>query len=135
MSSNSRYLVGIDLGTSNSAVFYVDHEDVTRNLKHFLVPQWIGEGQIHTLPVLPSCLYFPTENEINSGQFNSPWETESLPIIKWCKTYAQMAIHTKIIKRFCFFRLKIFNSSLLDKHRGKIQFCYRSRKWFRQGHS
>ncbi len=86
-SVSSRFLVGIDLGTSNSAVFYLDREDLEQKFHHFPISQWIERGQIHNPPTLPSYLYLLTEEEIASGQFRFPWETESFPYIagEWAR--------------------------------------------------
>ena len=52
-----RYVIGIDLGTTNSAVAYVDlAEDATgkRRIRHFGVPQLVGLGEVAPRSVLPS---------------------------------------------------------------------------------
>jgi len=86
----SRYLVGIDLGTSNSAVFYVDQDDLTRQLHQFLISQWIDAGQIHARPLLPSYLYLPTKTEQTADWFQNPsWITEpeqNYVVGEWAKT-------------------------------------------------
>lgn len=77
MTIESRFLVGIDLGTSNSALFYIDQEDLKQQLHHFSIPQWIDAGQWHEHPTLASNLYLLTEEETASGQFQLPWQKES----------------------------------------------------------
>jgi len=57
-----RYLVGIDLGTTNSAVAYVDtHARNTGGpkLHTFNVAQVVAPGQVAEKPLLPSFLYLP----------------------------------------------------------------------------
>ncbi|MBF0287146.1 MAG: Hsp70 family protein [SAR324 cluster bacterium] len=76
-SVSSRFLVGIDLGTSNSAVFYLDREDLEQEFHHFPISQWIERGQIHSRPTLPSYLYLLTDEEMKSNQFQLPWEAGS----------------------------------------------------------
>ena len=72
---SSRYLIGIDLGTTNSVVAYLD----TRNtadaalIRVFPVPQLVGPGEVRTLPALPSFLYFPTEDELSAGGVSATW--------------------------------------------------------------
>ncbi len=66
-SPEKRYIVGIDLGTTNSAVSFVDlhaeslHAEPGKGdrIKIFNVPQLTGAGEFSRLPVLPSFLYFP----------------------------------------------------------------------------
>jgi molecular chaperone DnaK (HSP70) len=79
MDGPSRYLIGIDLGTTNSAVAYVDTREGTNHfgaseIRVFEPAQLTGPGEVRTLPLLPSFLYFPTEDEISSGTVNLPWE-------------------------------------------------------------
>ena len=79
MEGPSRYLIGIDLGTTNSAVAFVDtgestNETTSSGIRVFEVPQLTGPGEVQTLPLLPSLLYFPTDDEISSGSVNLPWQ-------------------------------------------------------------
>jgi len=75
MDRSSRYLIGIDLGTTNSVVAYIDAADEsTASIRVFEVAQAVAPGEVRTLPALPSFLYFPTEAEIASRAFDLPWE-------------------------------------------------------------
>jgi molecular chaperone DnaK (HSP70) len=73
----SRYLIGIDLGTTNSAVAYVDtREPVTGDtppIHVFGIPQLIAEGEVGAVPTLPSFLYFANEQDA-PGSLRLPWE-------------------------------------------------------------
>ena len=53
----ARYVVGIDLGTSNSALAYIDTAELPRRLVCFPVPQLVGPGDVAALPTLPSGEY------------------------------------------------------------------------------
>src|SRR5215471_7350551 len=62
--TTSRYLVGIDLGTTNSAVAYINsHQEspsgapAKARVRTFPIPQLIAEGKVATRPLLPSFLY------------------------------------------------------------------------------
>ena len=73
---SSRYLVGIDLGTTNSVVAYVDTQSVAdaKSLIHvFPVPQLVRPGEVGTLPSLPSFLYFPTIEELSAEGVSATW--------------------------------------------------------------
>ena len=73
---SSRYLIGIDLGTTNSVVAYLDTEstaDAASRIRVFPVPQLVGPGEVQTLSALPSFLYFPTEDELSSGGVSATW--------------------------------------------------------------
>jgi hypothetical protein len=75
----SRYLIGIDLGTTNSVVAYIDTQEVADGgspIRVFPVPQLVGHGEVRTLPALPSFLYFPTEDELSAGAVSATWDED-----------------------------------------------------------
>ena len=75
----SRYLIGVDLGTTNSVVAYVDTEkapDADSPIHVFPVPQLVARGEVRTLPALPSFLYFPTEDELSAGAVSATWDED-----------------------------------------------------------
>ena len=75
----SRYLIGIDLGTTNTVVAYIDTQKVTdagSPIRVFPVPQLVGQGEVRTLPALPSFLYFPTEDELSAGTVSATWNED-----------------------------------------------------------
>src|SRR5271165_6192866 len=84
MNHSSRYLIGIDLGTTNSVVAYIDTLDTPREgsaeIHVFDVAQVVAPGEVRAGPALPSFLYVPTESEIESGAFDLPWEERSSAI-------------------------------------------------------
>ncbi len=75
--SDQRYIVGIDLGTTNSAVSYVDLqvEEKSRHTEIFPIPQLTGPGEVSNLTVLPSFLYIPGEYDIGKEALAMPWPT------------------------------------------------------------
>ncbi len=77
----SRYLIGIDLGTTNSALAYVDTDEKTKTgrpkLRTFAVPQLLGSGQVGELPLLPSFLYLPGPHELPPGAIALPWNANA----------------------------------------------------------
>src|SRR5207244_8762513 len=77
--AQSRYVVGIDLGTTNSAVAYVDTgtadgEDVA--VAQLSVPQIVQPGVVEERPLLPSFLYLPGAHELPAGSLKLPWAAE-----------------------------------------------------------
>lgn len=71
---NARYIVGIDLGTTNSVVAYTDA--VTTDLseiKVFMIPQLTGAGVIEAREALPSFLYLLEEYEFSEPSLVLPW--------------------------------------------------------------
>ncbi len=68
------YIIGIDLGTTNCAVAYVDPaQGVDAPIRDFPIPQLQQPGQVAALPLLPSCLYLPGEHELPPGSTKLPW--------------------------------------------------------------
>jgi len=79
----SRYLIGIDLGTTNSVVAYIDTKNVAEGespIRVFSVPQLVAHGEVCTLPALPSFLYFPTPEELSAGVVCANWN-ENPPMV------------------------------------------------------
>ena len=75
----ARYLIGIDLGTTNSVVAYIDTQaaaDVGSTIHVFAVPQLVAHGEVRTLPALPSFLYFPTEEELSARAVSATWDED-----------------------------------------------------------
>jgi molecular chaperone DnaK (HSP70) len=70
----SRFVVGIDLGTTNCALAYFDTGAGDEpKLQHFQIPQVIQPGAVEPKPLLPSFLYLPGPNEQPAGALNLPW--------------------------------------------------------------
>jgi actin-like ATPase involved in cell morphogenesis len=72
----SRYVIGIDLGTTNSALAYLDTgvaegEDLV--LEQFPIPQVVQPGTVEDRVLLPSFLYLPGPNELPAGSLKLPW--------------------------------------------------------------
>jgi molecular chaperone DnaK (HSP70) len=82
METSSRFLIGIDLGTTNSAVAYVDTQErpargATPPVRVFEVPQLVAEGEVRALPSLPSFIYFTDEAEDVAPGLRLPWEEQT----------------------------------------------------------
>ncbi|KFC65891.1 Hsp70 family protein [Massilia sp. LC238] len=72
----ARYAIGIDLGTTHSALSYVDLQasDGEKTVDGVLpVPQLSGPGTVEALPLLPSFLYLPHPDELAAGETALPW--------------------------------------------------------------
>ncbi len=74
-----KYLVGIDLGTSNCAVAFVElAHGPQAKVTDFAVPQVLTPGESAPRPLLPSCLYLPSPHELPAGAARLPWDEPSL---------------------------------------------------------
>lgn len=73
-----RFVVGIDLGTTNSAVCYVDTaaDDKTWHVETLKIPQLVAPGQWETAESLPSFHYQPVASEFSAGELRLPWQAQ-----------------------------------------------------------
>ena len=67
---SGKRFVGIDLGTTNSAVAWTRSRGPIRI---FEVPQLAAAAEIARAATLPSFLYFPSESERQAGLTRLPW--------------------------------------------------------------
>lgn len=85
MAEQSRYWIGIDLGTTNSVVAYGDKQaqrgSEPPEIRVLEVPQLVAEGEVCALPVLPSFLYFPPESASSANAFALPWEAQATSVV------------------------------------------------------
>ena len=74
-SDSESWVVGIDLGTTNSAVAYADIDAAGKvePIQPFEVPQLTDAGVFSRQPVLPSFLYIPGQYDIESSAMVHPW--------------------------------------------------------------
>ena len=73
----SRYIIGVDLGTTNSAVAYVDFARRTSGaptVERFEIPQLVAPGELGHAPTLPSFLYLPGPHDLPDGSLTLPWD-------------------------------------------------------------
>lgn len=62
--SLSRFVVGVDLGTTNSAVCCVDSRERPWRVRTLRIPQWVSADTIEARETLPSFLYQPVSGEM-----------------------------------------------------------------------
>ncbi len=75
----SRYVVGIDLGTTNCALFYVDtgaEEGENTQPKPFPILQVVQPGIVEERSLLPSFLYLPGPGEQAASSLKLPWASD-----------------------------------------------------------
>jgi molecular chaperone DnaK (HSP70) len=80
--SKAKYVVGIDLGTTNSAVAYANIASAKRHggrsIKVLPIPQVVALGEVAEQDMLPSSLYLPNDHELRDG-FRLPWSLTEAP--------------------------------------------------------
>ncbi len=74
----SRYIIGIDLGTTNSAASFVDLADPaeTPPIRLFKIPQLVDLARVEAQPSLPSFLYLPGSHDLPPGSTALPWDPQ-----------------------------------------------------------
>ncbi|WP_233888975.1 Hsp70 family protein [Paraburkholderia flagellata] len=70
-----QYVVGIDLGTSNTVVAYVEAGGDA--VRVFDVEQLTGLGEVGAEKMLPSARYHPAAGELAAGDLRLPWSAPS----------------------------------------------------------
>src|SRR5260370_24114885 len=74
----ARYLIGIDLGTTNSALGYVDLQRKPKagrpEIQTFAIPQLVAPAEPASRPLLPSFLYLPGAHDLPTGAVALPWD-------------------------------------------------------------
>lgn len=74
-----RFVIGIDLGTTNSALCFVDTESSNWRIETFAIPQIVGPGQVENLETLPSFHYEAMPEERAVGATRLPWSSAPTP--------------------------------------------------------
>ena len=74
----SKYIVGIDLGTTNSALACSDATapDEERRIEIHSIPQLVNPSEMAERTLLPSFLYIPGEFDFPKGSVALPWDPE-----------------------------------------------------------
>ncbi len=72
--STPRYIIGIDLGTTNTAVAYVDTRSAKQGVEVFEVAQLVAPAQLGKRRQLPSFLYLAGEHDLSPEETALPWD-------------------------------------------------------------
>jgi molecular chaperone DnaK (HSP70) len=78
-----RFVVGIDLGTTNSALAYVDATQPAESARVELaeIPQLVSPGEVAARPLLPSFMYLPGSMDFPPGSTALPWDPTPAHVI------------------------------------------------------
>ncbi len=77
----SPFVIGIDLGTTNSALCYAEvHADADpfapANVQILPIPQIVNPGEVREENLLPSFLYLPGPSDFPEGTIALPWDPQ-----------------------------------------------------------
>ena len=77
MAASSRYLIGIDLGTTHTVVAYADTKGASAaappTIAALPIEQLVAPGEVASRPMLPSVRYHPTQSELAAADASLPW--------------------------------------------------------------
>src|ERR1700758_2131382 len=79
----AKYIVGIDLGTTNSALARCNATSLDENSRIEVcgIPQLVNPNEVAERTLLPSFLYIPGEFDFPEGSIALPWEPEPKLVI------------------------------------------------------
>ena len=72
------WLVGIDLGTTNTVVAYAKANDAQAEINLFAIEQLVAPGEVGARPLLPSLRYHPAAGELAAGDLQLPWPQQDV---------------------------------------------------------
>lgn len=75
LKNSPRYIVGIDLGTTNCAMCWTDSDAAASDIHTFAIPQIVSEGQTEQLETLPSFHLACAGPRQHSGSCRLPWQS------------------------------------------------------------
>jgi hypothetical protein len=71
----AKYVIGMDLGTTNSVLAYTPLDVEEPTIEVLSLPQLVAAGTLESRTALPSYLYLAHSQEAASGAYNLPWAT------------------------------------------------------------
>jgi molecular chaperone DnaK (HSP70) len=69
----AQYIIGIDLGTTNSALAFAPIHAEQPDVQILPIPQLVAPGTVEQRPLLPSFLYVGNKAEAATGAYDVPW--------------------------------------------------------------
>ncbi len=87
----SRYAIGIDLGTTHSALSWVDLQTEGTAPEILPIAQQSGPGAVQDFALLPSFLYLPHASEFATGDLALPWNATPDHITgEWARSHGAL---------------------------------------------
>jgi len=85
--SDARYVIGIDLGTTHTALAYVDTHaapgDSSAAVQLLPIVQTVAPGVVEARELLPSFVYLAAGHELAAGALDLPWATGRDYTVGW----------------------------------------------------
>lgn len=93
-----RYIIGIDLGTTNCALAFIDMEQPALSVQLFAIPQLTAAGRVDALLTLPSFCYLIDAGEWSSGALKLPWKEETSTFVGQFAKIQGARVPTRLIQ-------------------------------------
>jgi molecular chaperone DnaK (HSP70) len=77
----ARFVIGIDLGTTNTAVAFVDTRSTVLRVRTFEVPQLVAPGAVDGRAQLPSFVYLAGEHDLAPAETALPWDGAARAVV------------------------------------------------------
>jgi hypothetical protein len=77
----AQFVLGIDLGTTNSVLAYAPLEAERPDVQLLPIPQLVAPGVVESRTTLPSFLYLAPEHEAAGGAFDLPWKKKNQIVV------------------------------------------------------
>ena len=71
----AKYVLGIDLGTTNNVLAYTSLEEEEPRIELLPIPQLVAAGTVESHTALPSFTYLASEHEAAGGAYDLPWQS------------------------------------------------------------
>jgi len=75
------YAIGIDLGTTNSAISWASLAEELTKPTALAVPQLVAPSEVGPCALLPSFLYLPAKGQFADGALSLPWDREAPDVV------------------------------------------------------
>lgn len=85
---SAEYVIGIDLGTTNSVLAYAPLGAERAQVQLLPVPQLVAAGTVESRTMLPSFLYLADEAEAEGGALDLPWGRSIDVVGEWARRRA-----------------------------------------------
>lgn len=89
--SDHKYIIGIDLGTTNCVVAYTGADDdpggKNKGITLFPIPQLVDEGSVAPRDMLPSFVFLAESHDVAKGSLSLPWnEANALAVGEFARS-------------------------------------------------
>jgi len=77
----ARFIVGVDLGTTNTAVAAVDTAAAEPRVELFEILQLVAPGAVDRRRQLPSFIFLPDEHDLSEAATRLPWDPQARRVV------------------------------------------------------